>query len=296
MSLFLFPQFLLHPLEQHRIGRNRNGAGAHRQRSHFWCEQDTEGIKHTCRDGNGDQVVDGCPEQVLLHLGDGGLGETDGRQHIQRVTAHQNDFSRLNRDARPRANGYPEVCLCQCWRIIDPVAYHRGEQPLALELLHIVRLVRGLHLGKHAVNAQLATDSLCCATIISGQHPRPGRPPGRSSPPASPFSPRPAVWPVLLVRQALRGYCALPAVSASRPAWCCRQPPPALPLQQSLETDYRATAPARDPSLPLPWRLPGDARSPLPPLPPLAAAGIRPAPPVCPLRKQRDWSPPARPR
>src|SRR5215471_17016999 len=70
----LLPQLLLHVLEQHGVGSYCDRTGAHGQGPDFWCQEDTEGIEHTCCNRNSNQIVDGRPEQVLLHLGDRRFG------------------------------------------------------------------------------------------------------------------------------------------------------------------------------------------------------------------------------
>src|SRR5437764_13696013 len=45
---------------------NRNRTGTHGQCSDGRTEQDPQRIEHTCRNRNGNYVVDGSPEQVLL--------------------------------------------------------------------------------------------------------------------------------------------------------------------------------------------------------------------------------------
>src|SRR5207245_1970617 len=84
-------------LEQHGVRGYRDRGGAHRQRRDGGAEEDAERIEDARRDGNGDQVVDRRPEEVLPHLHDGGLREANRGQHILWIAAHQHDLRRLGR-------------------------------------------------------------------------------------------------------------------------------------------------------------------------------------------------------
>ena len=106
----------------------------------------------------------------MLHFRDSGFGEANCGQHIQRIAAHQHHLRGLDRHASSSTDGDAQVSLCQCWRIVYSVAHHRSEQPFALELLHVVRFVGRLHLGKDSVDAQFTTDGLAGAPVISSQH------------------------------------------------------------------------------------------------------------------------------
>jgi hypothetical protein len=61
--------------------------------------------------GDGDDVVDRCPEQVLLHLANGRLRQTNGGQDVGRVALHLDDIARFDSDVRACADGYSEVRL-----------------------------------------------------------------------------------------------------------------------------------------------------------------------------------------
>src|ERR1051326_4854671 len=141
---------------------------SHSECSDGWTEQDPQRIQHACRDWNGNYIVDGSPEQVLLHLPDGRFGEANGGQHIEGIAAHEHHLSRLDGNTSTRTDGDAQICLRQRRGIVHSITHHGGEQPFTLELLHVVRFVSGQDFGKHSVDAKFATNGLTRAPVISG--------------------------------------------------------------------------------------------------------------------------------
>src|SRR5262245_41341148 len=53
-----------HTLEQHGVGGDGDGGGAHRQRADGRAERDAQRVEDPGRDRDGNDVVDGGPEEI----------------------------------------------------------------------------------------------------------------------------------------------------------------------------------------------------------------------------------------
>ena len=100
-----------------------------------------------------------APNEVLLDVADRGARDLDGGDDALQAAADERDVGRLDRDVGAGPDREADVGLGQRRGVVDAVADHRHALALELELLDLVGLVLGQHLGEHAVDADLRVRS-----------------------------------------------------------------------------------------------------------------------------------------
>ncbi len=129
-------------------------------------EQDARGQRDR------DHVVARRPDEVLHHLAVGGAGHPHDHRDVARIGADQDDVGRLDRHVGARADGDAHVRLRQRGRVVDPVARHGDDQAALLDLLDLLGLLVGQHLGEVIVQIQLSRDPFGDGFGIAGDHHR----------------------------------------------------------------------------------------------------------------------------
>ena len=84
----------------------------------------------------------------------------------RRSPGDQRHVGGLDRHVGTGADGDADVGLSERRRVVDPVADHRHQLALVLQVADLERLVLGQNLGEHALDPDLAGDRLsgpaCC--------------------------------------------------------------------------------------------------------------------------------------
>jgi len=132
-------------LEQQGIDRHQRRAAGHGQRRHLGA--DPQRVEPARRGREGDDVVGHRPEQVLVHLAQGGPGEKDRSDDVVGVALHEDDVGAFNGDVGARADRKSHVGLGQRRCVVDAVSDHSHAMALRLEFLDFRRLVAGKHVG-----------------------------------------------------------------------------------------------------------------------------------------------------
>ena len=109
----------------------------------FKREEDADRSEDPGSERQGEHVVAGRPDEVLLHLPVARLREPDESNRVERVVVDEDDVARFDGDVGSR----------QCGRIVDAVADHRDQLPLRLEPFDRRVLLLGQHLREALIDA-----------------------------------------------------------------------------------------------------------------------------------------------
>src|SRR5699024_9058604 len=112
------------------------------------------------------------PEQVRLDRAQGPAGEPDRVERGHQVPAHERDVGGLNGDVGAGAHRQAQVGLGQRRGVVDAVADHRDDLPLALQAGDDVDLVLGQNLGDDLLDADLGGDPPGDGLVVASEQDR----------------------------------------------------------------------------------------------------------------------------
>src|SRR6185312_3815128 len=121
-------------------------------------------------EGDRNDVVAGCPPEILHHLPVAGAREIDDARHIARIAPHEHDVSRLDGNVGPSADGHAYVSGDKRRGVVYTIAHHRYAFARPLQFLDIGRLVLRQHLSEYGINAEVTRDRLRHSARIASHH------------------------------------------------------------------------------------------------------------------------------
>ena len=92
-----------------------------------------EGEENAGGNRNADDVIEECPEQVLLDVLESLMAELDSSRYIAQIRAHQNDGAGFDCDVAAAAYGNADIGLGESGSIVNAVADHHNFMALFLE-------------------------------------------------------------------------------------------------------------------------------------------------------------------
>ncbi len=153
------------------VGNDRDRTQAHGQGRDHRAEQQPEyRIQHAGSNRHAQCVVGKRKTQVLLHVGDGFIGDRPGLYDAGQIPLDQGDLRAGHGHIGAGAHRNTDVGRSQGRGIIDPIACHGDPSALGLELVDQLHLVLRPDLAVDFVNAQGMPDRVSGSLGITRSH------------------------------------------------------------------------------------------------------------------------------
>ena len=161
-----------------RVEHQAYAGQCHRKSCNHWAEQPSgEGVEHTCRDRDADDVVSEGPRIVLTDIAHGRVRQVDEFQHAAQIAAHQRDIRRLHGHIRAGADGDAKIGLRQGRGVVDAVADHRNQFVVALvgitlrlQAFNPIRLAIWPNLCDNRIDTDLLGDLAGDLGFVAAEH------------------------------------------------------------------------------------------------------------------------------
>ena len=142
---------------------------AHRRRAEHRVHLPAEQVD-PCTGGkrDADDIVEKCPEQILVDIAQRSAAQADGSRNIEQAALHEHDVRRVDGDVRACADGDAGVRARQGGGVVDAVADH-GDLALLLQAANDGLLAVRQDARDDLVHTGLRADGLCRALVIARQ-------------------------------------------------------------------------------------------------------------------------------